>query len=430
MNKYFDETIKYALRSNLMIFPFVKKVKKLYKLAEDELFQVNNERFLKIFRKAIVKSDFYNKLYKDHGITLRDINSLADITKLPVIDKKMIQDNPDRLLTVPKFFTWESHTAGSTGTPLTVYWDYFSLLREQAYFYVYRRRRGFKYGNRLVSLRGHLNRVLRELKIGLSNTLYLSSYQINEQTIEYYYQRILTYKPVAIEGYPSSLYGLCCFIKDKNLHLSIPVCFTSSETLFDFQRKLIEDVLNTKIYDNYGNTERTIFLAECIDHRGYFSQPGYSINEFRDDCVITTSLINSSFPLIRYKVNDVVSLAASPKLIDSELCIVDFINGRTEDNIIAKDGSRIGNLYHLFKELKNVKLAQILQHARGIITINIVPDGIFSEEEKTKLITKIDERIGLDNIDFTIASIDSSQIIYTERNKFRQIVSTVQRQNL
>ena len=425
MNKFLNETLKYALRSNLMIFPFVKKVEKLFKLTEAELYQVNNERFLKIFKKAATRSDFYNKFYKSHGITTKDIHSLEDITKLPVIDKNMIHDNPDRLLTVPKFFTWESHTAGSTGTPLTVYWDYFSSLREQAYFYVYRRRRGFKYGNRLVSLRGHLNRALRELKIGLSNTLYLSSYQINEQTIEYYYQRILAYKPVAIEGYPSSLYGLCCFMKDKNLHLSIPVCFTSSETLFDFQRKLIEDVLNTKIYDNYGNTERTIFLAECIDHRGYFSQPGYSINEFRDDCVITTSLINSSFPLIRYKVNDVISLAASPKLIDSELRIVDFINGRTEDNIIAKDGSRIGNLYHLFKELKNVKLAQILQHARGIITINIVPNGILPEEEKAKLVAKIDERIGLDNIDFTIAIIDSSQIIYTERNKFRQIVSTI-----
>jgi len=428
MNKYLDETVKYALRSNLAIFPFVRKIEKLYKLTEDELFRVSNERFLKIFRKAMAKSDFYNKLYKNHGITTRDINSLNDITKLPIIDKKIIQDSPELLLTIPKIFTWESHTAGSTGTPLTVYWDYFSSLREQAYFYVYRKRRGFKYGNRLVSLRGHLNRALRELKIGLSNTLYLSSYQINEQTIEYYYQRILSYKPMAIEGYPSSLYGLCCFMKDRNLHLSIPVCFTSSETLFDFQRNMIEDVLHTDVYDNYGNTERTVFLAECIDHRGYFSMPGYSVNEFMDDCIITTSLINSSFPLIRYKVNDIVSPAATPKLIDSELNIVDFINGRTEDNIIAKDGSQIGNLYHLFKELKNVKLAQIVQHVKGVIAINIVPDGIFSEKEKTKLIAKIDERIGLSNIDFTIAIIDDSQIIYTERNKFRQIVSTVQRQ--
>jgi phenylacetate-CoA ligase len=425
MNKYLKETVKYALRSNIVIAPWVKKVEKLYSLSEDELHHIEEKRFLKIFKKAINRSEFYRKLYYSYGIAENDIKSIGDISKLPVIDKKMINKEPHLLLTVPKFFLSKSYTSGTTGTPLTVYNDYFSVLRERACQYVFRKRRGFKYGNHLVSLRGHLGREMLALKIGIFNTLYLSSYQINEQTIAHYYRKILSYKPVAIEGYPSSLYSLCYFLRDKHLCLSIPVCFTSSETLFDFQRELIEKVLNTEIYDYYGNTEKAISLAECIDHRGYFSQLGYSINEFREDCIITTSLINSSFPLIRYKVDDTVSLTSVPTLLNSELCVVDFINGRTDDNILTKNGTKIGRLDHLFKGVGNIKLAQIVQNEIGKIIINIVPDGIFSEKDRLKLIVHIDERIGLDNIDFTISIVADSQIIYTRRNKFRQVVSTL-----
>jgi phenylacetate-CoA ligase len=423
MNKYLKETAKYALRSNVVITPFVRKVEKLYNLTQEELCSIDEKRFLEIFKKAINRSEFYKKLYYSHGIAENDVKSIADILKLPVIDKKMVNEDPKRLLTVPQVILSKSHTSGTTGAPLTVYNDYFSVLREQAYQYVFRKRRGFKYGNKLVSLRGHLGRNLLNLKVAISNILYLSSYQINSHTIEKYYREILAFEPTAIEGYPSSLYNMCCFFKGKNWKLSIPKCFTSSETLFDFQRKLIEDVLETEIYDYYGNTERTISLAECVDHRGYFSQPGYSINEFREDGIITTSLINSSFPLIRYKVDDTISLASVPTLLDSELCVVDSIYGRTEDTIIAKDGTKIGRLDHLFKGVENIKLAQIVQSEIGKIIINIVPDGIFSEQERSKLIVHIDERIGLDNINFTISMVDDLQIIYTERNKFRQVIS-------
>jgi phenylacetate-CoA ligase len=413
------------LRSGVTISPFVRNIERLYSLTEEELYAVNEKRFLEIFRKAITKSEFYKKLYAEYHIDIDDIKSIDDISKLPIIDKKMVNENPQLLLTIPKLLTFKSHTGGSTGAPLTVYNDYFSVLREQAYVYVFRNRRGFKTGNRLVSLRGNLGRDLLKLKVDISNTLYLSSYQINEQRIEKYYKEIISFKPIAIEGYPSSLYNLCCFLKEKNWKLSIPICFTSSETLFDFQRKLIEETLNTELYDYYGNTERTISLAECLDHRGYFSQPGYSINEFKEDRIITTSLINSSFPLIRYEVDDIVSLAASPSFINSELCLVNSIDGRNEDNIVAKDGSLIGRLDFLFKGVENIKLAQVVQTEKGKIGINIVPDGDFSETEKSKIVTHIAERIGFDNIDFTISIVDDSKIIYTKRNKFRQVVSTV-----
>ena len=75
------------------------------------------------------------------------------------------------------------------------------------------------------------------------------------------------FRPIAIEGYPSSLYSLALFLKDAELELNIPITFTSSETLLDYQRDLIEERLGTEIHDRYGMTERTIFLVESHNCR-------------------------------------------------------------------------------------------------------------------------------------------------------------------
>jgi len=423
INKYIKETVKYSFRSNTIISPFIKEIDRLYSLSEKKLHEECEVKFLKLFSKSINKSPFYKKLYAEHGISVSDIKSIDDMSKLPIVDREMVNHAPTQLLTIPKLFMSKSHTSGSTGAPLTVYNDYFSVLRERAYHYVFRKKRGFTYGDKLVSFRGDIKRDLFKLKVDISNVLYLSCYQINQKMIKRYYDELLSFAPVAIEGFPSALYNMCCLFKENGWKLSIPKCFTSSETLFDFERKMIEETLNTEIFDHYGNTERTISLDECLDHRGYFSQPGYSINEFRDDCIITTSLINSSFPLIRYKVPDIISLNTKPSFANSELCIVKSIDGRIEDNIIAKDGSKHGIVYHLLEGVHKIKLAQFVQKEKGIIQINIVPDGVFSETEKNRLLKNIDERIGLDNMECNVDIVDDSQIIYTQRNKFRQIVS-------
>ena len=95
----------------------------------------------------------------------------------------------------------------------------------------------------MVSLRGNLGRSEISLKIHVSNTLFLSSYNINEQMAITYYRLIEHHHAKAIEGYPSSLYNLALVLRDKGFECHIPIAFTSSETLHDYQRALIEKVL-------------------------------------------------------------------------------------------------------------------------------------------------------------------------------------------
>lgn len=421
IKKYLFETIKYALRSYPIIRPYIKEVDRLYTMNAEELKQRNEKRFLEIFRKAYDKSPFYHKLYTEEGIRKEDITCLEDIKKLPVITKDMVKKHADEMLTVPRWQVIRANTSGTTGTPLKIYESWPSIWWTQAYTYCSRKRDGFTYGQPLVSLRGHLNRNQTSLKIHLSNTLFLSSYNINSNTVEQYYKKIVMFQPIAIEGYPSSLYSLALFLKDAELELNIPITFTSSETLLDYQRDLIEERLGTEIYDRYSMTERTIFLVESHNHGGYYEAPGFSINEYIDDGEICTSLINDAFPMIRYRSNDIMEIEEATD--ENPQIVVKRVNGRKEDYLHCKDGSRIMRLDFIFKDVKHVKMSQLVQDKEGVLSVRVVPEKDFTDDDRNRIEQNIIARIGAGNIDFRIELITENEIQLTPRGKYKFIIN-------
>lgn len=421
MKKYLKETVKYLLRCRPLIAPYIREIEYMYGMSKEELRQRNEKVFLRIFRRAYNDSIFYHKLYTGAGIKIDDIKTLDDIKKLPVITKDMVRKHADEMTVVPKWRLIANHTSGTTGTPLTVYEDWPSIWREQAYFYCYRKRCGFTYGQPLVSLRGNLDRNDIYLNVHISNTLYLSSYNINADNVKTYYDKITSHKPIAIEGYPSSLYTLGLLLKDKGLKLHIPLTFTSSENLLDYQRKLIENQFDSQVYDHFGTTERTIRLSECIDHGGYYEDPGYSINEYVEDGEITTSLINESFPMIRYKGNDIMELNEN----GVDKCIVKKIQGRDEDFVICKDGTKLKRLGFIMKEASNVKATQLIQDAIGEIKILIVPESNFTEKDQDKILSAFWNRVGKDNMDVEVVKTSMEDLVYSKRRKFKYIINRI-----
>lgn len=426
LKKYIKETIKYALRSKPVIRNYIQEVEAMYQMSPSDLKKRNEKRFIAIFRKAYDKSSFYHQLYSEAGINKDDIKSLDDIAKLPVITKDMIKKHGGEMLTEPAWKLLKNHTSGTTGTPLLVYESWSSIWWEQAYFYCYRKRCGYIYGQPIVSLRGNLEKSETYLKVHISNTLYLSSYNINNKTIRTYYNQIVKHKPVAIEGYPSSLYALALQLRDQGLQLQIPVAFTSSESLLEHQRELIESQMGTKVYDHYGTTERTIRLSESVGHNGYYEDPGYSINEYTADGEITTSLINDAFPLIRYQGNDVM------ELIDGDECNttqvkVKKIQGRKSSCLIGKDGTVYSGalLTRVFKNIVTIDEAQFVQREKGKVELNIVVGKNFSDRDMQTLKNAVVTQLGAGNFDISIKMVNANALIYTSSGKFNYVLNLI-----
>ena len=426
IQKYLKETTKYLLRCYPIIRLYVKRINAMYKMSEEELHHRNEERFLQIFRRAYDKSPFYHHLYSEAGLRKEDITCLEDITKLPVVTKDMVKKHAEEMLTVPKWQVIAGHTSGTTGTPLTLYESWPSIWWNQAYTYSARLRNGFRYGQPLVSLRGNLDRNIMSMKVHISNTLYLSSYCINKDTIRKYYAMILDHEPVAIEGYPSSLYTMALCLKEAGLSLHIPVAFTSSETLLDYQRALIEKQLGTEIFDNYGMTEQTIYLQEAYDHKGYYELPGYSINEYLEDGEICTSLTNEAFPLIRYRSNDVIEMAEANS--ENSLVVVKKILGRVDDFLICKDGSRVTRV-DFVEDGKHIKACQWVQSEVGKLSVLIVPDEGFTDEDKEFVLNETIKRVGKDNMDIEVKLAQIDELRLSKRGKFRLIVNEIPKEN-
>ncbi|MCS2724521.1 phenylacetate--CoA ligase family protein [Bacteroides uniformis] len=419
---YLYETAKYALRSYPIIRTYIKEVERLYAMNSEELNQRNEKRFLEIFRRAYDNSPFYHQLYMEAGIRKEDVTCLADIKKLPIITKNMIRKNTENILTIPQRKALNGFTSGTTGTPLKVYKDWETVWRGQAFLYVVRSKYGFKYGQPFVSLRGNLNKNDTMLKVHASNTLFFSSYNINPSKVQFYYEQIVKHKPVAIEGYPNSLYALALLFRDAGLKLHIPLAFTSSETLLDYQRELIQEQLGAETYDFYGMTEQTICLAEKTNHNGYYEVPGYSINEFLEDGEICTSLINKAFPLIRYRSNDVIEVND-----DDEYGVkIERILGRMDDYLIGKNGELCQRLNQIAKKAHHSKAMQMIQTEKGKVKIFIVPDGEFTKDDENRFIRAFEELVGVGTLDYSINTVpDIKDLSYSKRGKFKLIINKI-----
>lgn len=428
--KYIKESLKYLLRSSFFINKYVEEIDALYEMTPMELKMRNEKRFLEIFNKVFTSSAYYRNLCKSVGVTsIDDIKHIEDIVKLPILTKDMLKKHGKELLTCKEKGLIKNHTSGTTGTPLTVYQDWKSVWKEQAYFVCYRKRCGYNYGEPMVSLRGNLTRDEISMKIHVSNTLFLSSYNINSKTAETYHRLIERHHPKAIEGYPSSLYSLALVLKDKRLECHIPVAFTSSETLFDYQRNLIEKIFHTQVYDHYGTTERTIRLEESFDHNGYFEDPGYGIEEYYDDHVISTSLINDIFPLIRYKTDDRIVLKeginkSSQGFIDNAGGI-ERVVGRTDDILVCKDDSMVTRV-DFIEEGEHIKACQWIQNEKGKLEIRIVPDEGFTNKDVDFVIEETLKRCGHGNMDITTKVCSMDEMIFSKRGKFKLIVNNLQ----
>ena len=402
--------IQYLLKYNFLFKFQLNKLKKLSTLTKNELDDIKLKKINSLIKRAI-KSTFYSNLYKNHDTYVKSID---DLNNLPIITKEMIKGKEEELLTNSKFLLSKGYTSGSSGSPLTVYYDYLSVLKENAYVWLYRNNCGLEFKEPVVSLRGNLNKNSISKYDKFTNTLYLSSYNLNSKNINEYYKLILDFKPKAVLAYPSSIYLLASLLKEYNLKLSVELVFTSSETLYEPQKETIESVLNSHVFDWYGNAERTIALQSENDI--YVEPSLYSHNEFYDDYLVSTNLNNYSFPLIRYKTNDII------KIEENE---IKHILGRDDDFVILEDNTKIGRIDHIFKGLNGIKFAQIIQNKINEIDINIVEYN-FTEKDRELLKEKIIERLGL-YIKYQINLIEENEIIYMPSGKFKMVINNVQK---
>jgi phenylacetate-CoA ligase len=403
--------------------------KKLREIAErdtwraEQFMDYQQQELCRLVRHAAARVPYYRKQFNDQGIDPASIRGSADLPLLPILEKPAVRVDPLSFVdeTLDPSSLSIAHTSGTTGTPLDLYRNVELWSTQFAYWDArcrkiagMQRRR-----NKSVTLGGHLVTEPKRTRPPFWvynkrwNQLYMSSYHLAPEYMKYYIAELKKFNPEYIEGIASSVYALARFIVEEKIEpMPLKACFTTCETLFDYQREAIAAAFCCRTYNQYGAGEEVVFAAECRQGAMHLS-PDVGILEVVDQNnspvpagetgeLICTSLINFVQPFIRYRIGDIGALGTQPCTCGSPLPVLARIEGRIDDVLITRDGRRVGRLDPVFKGTRGVVEAQIIQDDYDKFRVRVVPSETYSDNDGKEICANLLERIGKGDIQIEI----------------------------
>lgn len=431
----------YRLRYTGQYSNYLEQVRKSQWLTDNELAMLQKQKLISLLDYAKKFVPFYanniesKDYYKDQSIE----EILAGI---PILSKEVVKNRPDDFVSseTEKDKLNVIYTSGSTGTPLKIYTTPDTLQLNYAYFTrtldwagCALREKSITFAGRTIVPTEQKEPPYWRVNPIMNNTLF-SSYHISDKTLNSYIRKIENIMPVFIDSYPSAIYTIANYIERNNVEHRInpKAIITSSETLLDHHREIVERVFNCKIFDQYGNAEMAAFISQC-ELGNYHVNADYGIVEVIDDTgspvavgepgnLICTGFVNRTMPLIRYRIGDSICMDNNKCDCGRSMPVVKTLLGRTDDIIKTADGRLIGRLDPIFKGLSGIKETQIVQTTINNIELHIVKDFDYKDEILKTLITQLKSRIGND-IEIEVVFLNS--IKRTKAGKFKSVVSKV-----
>lgn len=418
LKNYFTENIILPLKDLLLGDETYKNLKFLYKSQYWTREQIDNYQNIKL--KEIIKHSyenvpFYTELFLDLRLKPEDIQTKADLIKLPIITKDDLKKNKSKHLAknIPPKQLVLASSSGSTGEPFRYYKTKYSesflkacLIRSWSWMDYHL---GDKYVKISVNDRGSF---IKKLQDKVNNSLYLSLNQLSSDDINKIIDNFYKFDPLFIRCYPIPLMLIAKQIKNTDGYYkgkSLKALTTTGTTLHDEVRKEIEDVFKVKIHDAYSCEGGGIF-KQCPTFEYYHPSEEFAISEFIEDNFtkadkenpvrhITTDLHNYASPLIRYDTQDYLVLGDNKTCsCGRHLINVKSIKGRDSDILKTPSGKFliVENFLAYFRWIQEVDLIQAIQEEKNLFKIKLVVNSAFDKSILDKIHNYWIEYIGND----------------------------------
>lgn len=412
-----------------------------------EMDAYQDERLRIVVQHAYEQVPFYRRRFDERKLKPSDIRGRQDLLKLPLLTRDDIRRNFDDLRSrsvTPKALK-TGHTSGTTGTPLTVGYDRDTIWMTYAVFDRHYHWAGCRLasqgGDRIAVVRGNVIVPLEQKQPPFwrinrrQHQLLLSSFHLSKDNLPAYFDALADFQPAVVDGYPSTLYLLAKYLKSRGQRFPVRAAVTSSETLYDWQRSVIEESFACRVFDYYALAERAVFSGECDRHEGHHLSEEYGISEVVDshgDLVapgtvgrlVGTSLHNLAMPLIRYVTNDMTALRPCTCSCGRPLPLMEDVTTKAEDVLTLPDGRLISPsvLTHPFKPLDSIEGSQIVQLAPDHVIVRLVPGPGYSETLTHHLRTELQARLG-DGVRVDVEKVE--QLETSANGKFKWVISRV-----
>jgi phenylacetate-CoA ligase len=403
------------------------------------------EKFKKLLHHAYNTVPYYQGLFLSIGLTPESIKTLDDIELIPILTKDTVRSVGKGLYssTINKRKVRFGVTGGTTGPPLSYIKDANTRSFVWGAFYRWYKWMGLDFGDPVLVFWGspevlkpkRLSKVKDVFLREFENTLYINSFDLNDQTLPLYVEKVIRFKPKLIRGYLSAILQFAYYLDQNRIYGVKPIAIsTTTETLLPPYREYLEKIFNAPVYDQYGCGECGSIAFECSEHRGLHINMEHVLVEILNDKnqsifdkpgrVILTDLDNYAMPLIRYENGDVAIKSLEECTCGVNHHFLKCISGRIKDTIILKDGKRVHGVFftdilhelNLPEDIK-IKRFQVYQKIPGEIEFRI--ESLVGIDKK--FLIEIERAIGqfFHHVDLQILSKLESDL----SGKFRYIIS-------
>jgi phenylacetate-CoA ligase len=369
--------------------------------------EFQNARIQLLLAHVYENVPYYRKLLKKLGAQPSDFRTADDLKQLPVLTKTTIRENvKDFRAADIREPVVKVHTSGTTGAGLDFFVNQSAIREQWAVWWRYRSWHGITrqtwsgyFGGRTIVAPDQQRPPFWRMNRFGKQVLY-SGYHLKPANLEAYVNDLVRRGLTWIHGYPSLLCLIANATSDRGLQpgLNIRIATTGAENLLPWQKEGIEAGFGCPVRQHYGSAEGVANLSECEAGRLHVDEDFcalelQSIPGTAQYHLLGTSLTNFAMPLIRYETGDVCS---APQTCDCGRwgCVVERLDGRAEDYLVLSDGTMVGRVDHIFKDMTSVQEAQIWQQRPGELEVRIVPAPQWSESDETRLRREFEKRFG------------------------------------
>jgi phenylacetate-CoA ligase len=423
-------------------FRILKEMEAADYLTAEGLQQLRVRKLRNFLEYAFTNVPYVQNVMNQAGLQPSDIRGPADLVRLPLMRKADVRKHRADMRSRSAGKLTQFSTGGSTGEPLL-----YDLPKERIASWIACRQRimrwwGLSAGDREYAIWGSPVEVtrqdrLRNIRDKLLATQLLSAFEMNESTMSRYLDLLEKGNCRTIIAYPSSIYLLCLHARKqgRNLrHTGIKTVFVTGEVLFHHQRELIAETLNCPVASGYGGRDSGFVSQECPQGGMHImadativeivDSQGRPVPEGETGEIVVTDLYSREVPFLRYATGDMAALTSRKCTCGRMLPLMENIQGRTTDFIVAPDGTILHALsvIYIMREIDGIEQFRIRQKEIDRFHIQLVRNERFQDGNESRILEALRRRLRAP-VEVTFEYFDK---LPPERSgKFRHVISEV-----
>jgi len=369
---------------------YLREIERVAKLPQNEIKGYQDEKLIKLLLHSYQNVPYYHQILPESGVIIDGEVHLENFDKIPILTKAIIRNEGENLYSSDymKRKPYENSSGGSTGEPAIFIQDKKYDEWNTATKLYFNQMLGKYIGEKELKLWGSERDIISGnigLKSKIINILYnrsfINSFKLDTVKLADALDTWNTFKPKVVWSYVDSTYEFARYVERKKRDVYPPkAIIVTAGVLTKNVRVYIENVLHTKVYNQYGSREVGVIACECEGQEGLhiFEQSQYleliNPDETGNSKLIVTNLNNYSMPLLRYDIGDTVKLKNANCSCGRSFRMLQNVTGRTTDHFIKKDGTIIHGEYftHLFYFKKWVKKFQVVQKDYNLIVCRVL----------------------------------------------------------